>query len=65
MGGLGDGTELSAGYESLNLSFVGRIGNESGDLALEAILGELKNHVKLIPELLLIGLSSLATDFNL
>ena len=36
LGGLGDGTVLSAGNESLNLGLVGGVGDESGDLALEA-----------------------------
>lgn len=52
------GGSLSSGNKSLNLSLVGGVGDESGELAVETILGKLHNHIELIPELLLIGLSS-------
>lgn len=57
-----NGNILSASEECLNLGLVGGVGHEGGNLASHAVLGKLEDHIILIPELLLVGLSSLAVD---
>lgn len=55
---------FAAGDECLDLGSVGGVDNESGQLALETLLRKLHDHVELVPELLLIGLSALAVDLD-
>jgi hypothetical protein len=58
------GGSLSSGNEGLDLSLVGGVSNKDGELAVETFLWKLHDHVKLIPELLLIRLSRLGVSLK-
>lgn len=54
----------STGHQSLNLSSVGGVSDEDGQLLEHLALAQLHNHVVLIPELLIVGLGALAVNLD-